>query len=78
MYLAMKNKLIQHIFRKIKNNYKRFISLLCMSLLGVGFYAGIKATSPDMIKTLDTFFDSQEVYDIEIVSTLGLTENDIT
>ncbi len=74
----MKNKLIQHIFRKIKNNYKRFISLLCMSLLGVGFYAGIKATSPDMIKTLDTFFDSQEVYDIEIVSTLGLTENDIT
>ena len=73
----MKNRLIQHIFRKIKNNYKRFISLLCMSLLGVGFYAGIKATSPDMLKTLDNFFDNQEVYDIEIVSTLGLTTNDI-
>ena len=63
----MKNKLILHIFRKIKDNYKRFISLFCMSLLGVGFYAGIKATSPDMLKTLDNFYDTQNVSDIEIV-----------
>ena len=74
----MKNKLVLHIFRKIKDNYKRFISLFCMSLLGVGFYAGIKATSPDMLKTLDNFYDEQNVTDIEIVSTAGLTDNDIT
>lgn len=74
----MKNKLILHIFRKIKDNYKRFISLFCMSLLGVGFYAGIKATSPDMLKTLDNFYDTQNVSDIEIVSTAGLTDNDIS
>ena len=74
----MKNKLVLHIFRKIKDNYKRFISLFCMALLGVGFYAGIKATSPDMLKTLDNFYDEQNVTDIEIVSTAGLTDNDIT
>ena len=51
----MKNKLLKHIFMKIKDNYKRFLSLLCMALLGVGFYAGIQAASPDMIKTLDNF-----------------------
>lgn len=74
----MKNRLLQHIFRKIKGNYKRFISLLCMSFLGVGFFAGIKSVGPDMIKTLDDFYDTHEVYDIEVVSTLGLTNEDIT
>lgn len=74
----MKNRLLQHIFRKIKGNYKRFISLLCMSFLGVGFFAGIKSVGPDMIKTLDDFYDVHEVYDIEIASTLGLTTEDIT
>lgn len=73
----MKNKLLKHIFMKIKDNYKRFLSLLCMALLGVGFYAGIQAASPDMIKTLDNFYDENNVYDIEVVSNLGLTKEDV-
>ena len=72
-----KDRILTSSFRKIKNNYRRFISLLCMALLGVGFYAGIKAASPDMLKTLDTYLDEQNTYDIEIVSTLGLTEDDL-
>ncbi len=58
----MKNKLLKHIFMKIKDNYKRFLSLLCMALLGVGFYAGIQAASPDMLKTLDTFYDENNLF----------------
>ena len=73
----MKNKLLKHIFMKIKDNYKRFLSLLCMALLGVGFYAGIQAASPDMLKTLDSFYDKNNVYDIEIVSNLGMTKDDV-
>ena len=73
----MKNKLFISGIRKIKQTYKRFISLLCMSLLGVGFFAGIQATSPDMLNTLDNYYDDYNVYDIEIASTLGLTNNDI-
>ena len=53
----MKSMLIKHIFIKIKANYKRFLSLLSMALLGVGFYSGIQACSPDMLKTLDNFYD---------------------
>ena len=73
----MKSGLLKHIFRKIKDNYKRFLSLLLMALLGVGFYAGIQACSPDLLKTLDIFFDNNDVYDIEIVSNLGLTDDDV-
>ena len=75
--MVMKNKLLKHIFKKIKDNYKRFLSLLCMALLGVGFFAGIQASGPDMLKTLDSFYDDNNVYDIEIVSNLGITDNDI-
>ena len=73
----MKNRLLTNGIRKIKSTYKRFISLLCMSLLGVGFFAGIQATSPDMLNTLDKFYDDENVYDLEIISTLGLTDDDI-
>ena len=73
----MKNKLLIYYFRKIKSNYKRFISLLLMALLGVGFFTGIKATSPLIIQTLDKFLDKHKVYDLELVSNLGFSDNDI-
>ncbi len=73
----MNKKLLLHSFRKIKDNFKRFISLLFMSFLGVGFFAGIKATSPDMMKSLDKYFDKHNVYDIEVASNLGLTNSDV-
>ena len=73
----MKTALLKDSVREIKNTYKRFISILLMAFLGVGFFAGIRATSPDMIDTLDNYYDSQNVYDIQVISTLGLTQEDI-
>ena len=73
----MKTKLLKHIFMKIKDNYKRFLSLICMAFLGVSFYAGIQSSSPDMLKTLDNFYDENNVYDISVISNVGLTEDDL-
>ena len=73
----MKTKLLKHIFMKIKDNYKRFLSLICMAFLGVGFYAGIQSSSPDMLKTLDNFYDENNVYDRSVISNVGLTEDDL-
>lgn len=73
----MKNKLFISTVRKIWNTKKKFLSLLCLSLLGVGFFVGIKAASPDMMKTLDSYLDDTLFYDIEVVSTLGLIDEDI-
>ena len=73
----MKTRLLKHIFMKIKDNYKRFLSLICMAFLGVGFYAGIQSSSPDMLKTLDNFYDENNVYDISVISNVGLTEDDL-
>ena len=73
----MKKALLKDSIKEIKNTYKRFISILLMAFLGVGFFAGIRATSPDMLNTIDAYYKNQNVYDIEIVSTLGLTEEDV-
>ena len=73
----MKKALYKDAVKEIKNTYKRFISILLMAFLGVGFFAGIRATSPDMINTLHTYYEAQNFYDIQVLSTLGLTQEDI-
>lgn len=73
----MKKAVIKDALREIKKSYKRFISILLMAFLGVGFFAGIRASSPDMLYTIDTYYKNQNVYDIQVLSTLGLTSDDI-
>ena len=73
----MKKALLRDSIKEIKNTYKRFISILVMAFLGVGFFAGLRAASPDMLDTIDKFYRDSQVFDIKILSTLGLTESDI-
>ena len=73
----MKKALLKDSFKEIKNTYKKFISIALMAFLGVGFFAGIRATSPDMVDTIDKYYKNQNVYDIQVVSTLGLTNDDV-
>ena len=63
--------------KEIINTKKRFISILLIVLLGVGFFAGIRVTSPDMQKIVDKYFDDTNAMDIEVISTLGLTDDDM-
>lgn len=62
--------------REIKKKFKIFLSILFMALLGVGFFAGIRATTPDMQKTLDSYFKDLNVMDMNILSPSGFTEHD--
>ena len=73
----MKRALLKDSLKQIVKTNKRFISILLMAFMGVGFFAGVRATSPDMKQTLDKYLDNKNMYDINLVSTLGLTEDDI-
>ena len=75
--MKIKRALLKDTFKEIIKSYKRFISILLMALLGVGFFAGLRASSPDMVDSIDTYYKAQNVYDIEVMSTLGLTNDDI-
>lgn len=73
----MHTSYLKDIFREIKVSLGRFISILSIVAIGVAFFAGIKASAPDMKYSADTYFDTQNVQDIQIYSSLGLTDSDV-
>ena len=74
----MKNRLLTNTKRYIYFSFPRFIALMIMSFLGVFVYAGLQATSPDMMASLDQYLDTHHHYDIKVISTLGLVDEDVT
>ena len=73
----MKNRIITNSIRTIKVSFSRFFPLIIMSFLGVFVFAGLQETKPSMLKTLDNYLDKQNTYDVNIISTMGLTNDDI-
>lgn len=69
----MKKLLKESIVCMVKTS-KRFISILIIVLLGVGFFAGIRAAAPDMKNTLDDYYEKTNMYDILITSNYGIRE----
>lgn len=61
----------------VKKDFKRFLSILLIVLLGVGFFAGIKATSPDMKNTIDKYYRDTNFMDFNLISTWGIKDNDL-
>ncbi|MBC8536093.1 FtsX-like permease family protein [Feifania hominis] len=73
----MSRSFLKDIFREIWKTRTRFLSIFAIVALGVGFFAGIKATGPDMKLTADTFFKENNLMDMRLVSTYGFTEDDV-
>ncbi len=73
----MRNRLLTISFREILKSYKRFISLAIMSFLGVAVFVGMRNSSNVMIASLDTYYDKTNLYDIRVMSTMGITTNDL-
>ncbi len=74
----MRKKALAKDFRmEIRNSLNRFLSIFFIVALGVAFFAGIRASEPDMRYSGDAYFDAHNMMDMKILSTLGLTEDDI-
>ena len=74
----MKNAMRKDFLREIRHTRSRFLSILILVALSVAFLSGLKATAPDMKRTGDDYLDSLHLADIQVLSTLGLTDDDIT
>ena len=75
--MGIHNRLWTDAVREIAHTKKKFISLLIMNFLAVGFLAGLRMTAPDMKHSLDVYYDEQNLMDVRIVSTLGLSQEDL-
>lgn len=69
--------LTRNALKKIKKSLGRFISLIAIILIGVGFYAGIRQSIPAIRDVQNRFTENTNLMDIHIVSTLGLTDKDV-
>jgi hypothetical protein len=73
----MINAYTKDVLRTIKNNSKRFVALMIITALGLTAFAGIYAACRDYYISADRFYDEQHLFDVRVLSTLGLTENDV-
>ena len=73
----MKKALHKDFWMEIKKTKARFISIFCIVSLGVAFFSGIQASSPDMRLSGDAYYTENKMMDLKVVGTLGLTENDV-
>ncbi|MEA4912399.1 MAG: FtsX-like permease family protein [Oscillospiraceae bacterium] len=65
------------IRRSIRGSLSRFIAIFAIVALGAGFYAGLNAVAPDMRATVDKYYDDTNMMDVQLLSTLGFSEEDV-
>ena len=73
----MKNAHLKDTFRELWKTRSRFIAIFAIIALGTGFFAGVKATCPDMQLTANEYFENYRLMDIRLVSTYGFNLDDI-
>ena len=65
------------ILRTIKGNLKRFVAIVVITILGTAMFSGLKAGCDDLRTAADDFYDSQQLFDMRVLSTLGITQDDV-
>ena len=70
--------LSRSIFRTIRSSFGRYVAILSIIALGVGFFAGLRVSEATMLATGDGYLKDQNLYDLRLISTLGLTEEDVS
>lgn len=68
---------LKNLLREIKRTFTKFLSIFAICALGVAFFAGIRATSPDMKEAGDRLYNTYNLSDISVISTSGLTADNI-
>ena len=73
----MRNAFNKEIVRSIRGSAGRFLAIVIISLLGAGFYAGLRMAAPDMRIAGDEFFNATNTYDIGVITTLGVDDEGV-
>ena len=75
--MVMRSMIWKSTFREIRESLGRFLAILAIVALGVGFFAGLKVTQPAMLETAQRYFDKTSLYDYRLISTVGFSEDEV-
>ncbi|MBQ3083973.1 MAG: FtsX-like permease family protein [Clostridia bacterium] len=70
--------ILKNVRREIRASRPRYLALLAIFALGVGFFAGLNVTTYDMETTVDAYFDRQQFQDLRLISEVGFTEGELS
>ena len=73
----MVKTLLRSALREIRQSMGRYLAILAIVGLGVGFFAGLRTCQPSMMSTGRDYLDRQQLYDFRLLSTLGFTQEDV-
>lgn len=71
-------KFSKNIAKEFKHSFGRFVAIMAIVALGVGFLIGVMQATPDMKRSMDAYYREAAAYDIDVKGTYGLTEEDIS
>lgn len=71
----MNKGILKTTFREIKSSFGRYMAILLIIALGVGFYSGLKISYESMVYSADQYFENNNFYDYQLLSTLGFDED---
>ena len=77
MRLSGDSMLLKNSLKKIKQSFGRYLSLVLIIFIGVGFYTGIIESIPNIKRVQTEFYNEKNAMDIKVISTLGFNEDDI-
>ena len=73
----MKNAMVKTTLREIKGSFGRWVAIMSIIALGVGFFSGLKVCKNDFIETGDKYLKEHNLYDFKLMTTLGLEDEDV-
>lgn len=72
-----KKALRKDFYMEIRKSMGRFLSIFFIVAIGCAFFAGIRSSEPDMRYSGDAYFDGKNLMDLQVISTMGLTDEDV-
>lgn len=73
----MKSMMAKTTLREIKQSFGRYLAILAIVALGVGFFSGLKVTTDSMTVSADKYLQKTQLFDYRLLSTLGFEEADV-
>lgn len=73
----MNTVLLKNTARLIRKSLGRFLAIVCILALGVGFFSGLTVTKSTMRQTADAYVKDSVLYDFKLISTLGFTQEEV-
>ncbi|MBQ9057975.1 MAG: FtsX-like permease family protein [Atopobiaceae bacterium] len=74
---SSRSSFFKELGRSISSSWGRFLAIMGIAALGCGFYAGLQMTGMDMRLSADSLYDQTQLYDIRLLSTLGLSDEQV-